>query len=345
MEQETETAVVILNWNGKSFLERFLPRLIECTQTPGVRIIVADNHSSDDSVEFMQRNYPQIGLIRNPENGGFAKGYNQALRQIKARFFVLLNSDIEVTPGWVEPVIEKMKADPQVAAAQPKIRSFHQKERFEYAGAAGGFLDAWGYPFCRGRLFEQLEEDHGQYDQECEVFWATGAALFVRADLFLEHGGLDEDFFAHMEEIDFCWRMKNLGYKIMFYPQSTVYHIGGGTLPKNNWKKTYLNFRNNMALLYKNLPGKDLKKVMRRRKAMDWMAALLFLVKGDKEDFMAVFKAQRDFKKWKPSLQEKRKRLPQRGHLTGMYRQSIVFDHYLRHIQRFSQLDPEKFEA
>lgn len=344
MDYEVETAVVILNWNGRAFLEKFLPRLIECTPGPDTEIIVADNYSSDDSVDFMQRNYPEIRLIRNSENWGFAKGYNVALRQVKARFFVLLNSDIEVTPHWVEPVIAKMKADPMVAAAQPKLLSYDHREQFEYAGAAGGFIDYLGYPFCRGRVFDQVEMDHGQYDQDCELFWATGAALFVQADLYLEHGGLDDDFFAHMEEIDFCWRMKNLGYKIMYYPQSVVYHIGGGTLPKSSPRKTYLNFRNNMALLYKNLPDKALKPVMRKRKWMDLLAALMFLAKGQGEDFKAVFKARSDFKAWKPALTRKRGQIPHPGHLQGIYRKSLVLAHYLHGVKRFDQLDIRCFD-
>ncbi len=344
MDYEVETAVVILNWNGRAFLEKFLPRLIECTPGPDTEIIVADNYSSDDSVDFMQRNYPEIRLIRNSENWGFAKGYNVALRQVKARFFVLLNSDIEVTPHWVEPVIAKMKADPMVAAAQPKLLSYDHREQFEYAGAAGGFIDYLGYPFCRGRVFDQVEMDHGQYDQDCELFWATGAALFVRADLYLEHGGLDDDFFAHMEEIDFCWRMKNLGYKIMYYPQSVVYHIGGGTLPKSSPRKTYLNFRNNMALLYKNLPDKALKPVMRKRKWMDLLAALMFLAKGQGGDFKAVFKARSDFKAWKPALTRKREQIPHPGYLQGIYRKSLVLAHYLHGVKRFDQLDIRCFD-
>ncbi len=343
MEHEVETAVVILNWNGKSFLERFLPRLIECTPGPDTEIVVADNHSSDGSAEFMRRRYPGIRLIVNPENGGFAKGYNDALKQIKARFFVLLNSDIEVTPRWVEPIIAKMKKDPTVAAAQPKLRSYGCRGQFEYSGAAGGYIDRLGYPFCRGRIFDKVETDRGQYDSDTEIFWATGAALFVRADLYLGHGGLDEDFFAHMEEIDFCWRMKNLGYKIMYYPESVVYHIGGGTLPKGSSRKTYLNFRNNMALLYKNLPDKALKPVMQKRKWMDLLAALMFLAKGHTGDFKAVIKARKDFKEWKKRLQPERGKAPHPEKLSCMYGKSIVSAHYLHGISRFDQLSPHDF--
>jgi GT2 family glycosyltransferase len=252
-----KTAVVILNWNGRNFLETFLPSVLEYSARCA-DVIVADNASTDDSVAFLQEHYPQIRIIEHPKNGGFSKGYNDALKQIDAEYYILLNSDVEVTPNWITPVIEMMDADPSIAACQPKLRSFEDRSQFEYAGAAGGFIDAYGYPFCRGRIFDVLEEDRGQYDDACEVFWATGACLFVRADLYHALGGLDEDFFAHMEEIDFCWRLKNNGHKVMYCPDSTVYHVGGGALPKSSPRKTYLNFRNNLALLVKNLPSKRL---------------------------------------------------------------------------------------
>ena len=342
MFEEVETAVVILNWNGREFLERFLPRLVECTQSPDIALVVADNASSDDSVAFMQTHYPQIRLILNSENGGFAKGYNDALSQIKAKFYVLLNSDIEVTPHWVEPIIEQMKAHPEVAAAQPKLRAFHDKARFEYAGAAGGFIDYLGYPFCRGRIFDCVETDKGQYDTPCEVFWGTGAALFVRADLYHACGGLDNDFFAHMEEIDLCWRLRNKGYKIMYYPQSVVYHIGGGTLPKSSPRKTYLNFRNNLVLLYKNLPEKQLKNVFFKRFFLDMIAAMMFLMKGATGDFKAVFKARRDFRRAKPLHKAKRKAIaPQACPL--VYGKSIVIEYNFKKHKTFGELDPKKF--
>lgn len=343
MHEEIETAVVILNWNGKKFLEKFLPALVERTTGPGVAIIVADNCSSDDSVPFLQQNYPQIRLIRNPENGGFAKGYNDALAQIKARFYVLLNSDIEVSPDWIEPVISRMRKDGKVAAAQPKLISYCEKGKFEYAGAAGGFIDHLGYPFCRGRIFESLEEDKGQYDQACEIFWATGAALFVRADLYHACGGLDNDFFAHMEEIDLCWRLKNRGYKIMYYPDSVVYHIGGGTLPKNSPRKTYLNFRNNLSLLYKNLPEKEIGRVFRKRFLLDMLAALVFLVRGSYPECKAVFKAHRDFRKMRPANRKKRAALGNHPACTLIYRKSIVWEYNFKKHRRFSDLDPKMF--
>ena len=337
-----KVAVVILNYNGKKFLEEFLPNVIENTNGEWAEIVVADNASTDDSVAFMQENYPDIRLIINCFNGGFATGYNLALRQIEAEYFVLLNSDIEVTPHWIEPIIELMDADPAIAACQPKILSYYEKNKFEYAGAAGGFIDQYGYPFCRGRLFQHLEEDQGQYDDVREVFWATGACLFVRASLYLEHGGLDDSFFAHMEEIDFCWRMKNQGYKIFCCPQSKVYHIGGGTLPKSSSRKTYLNFRNNLSLLYKNLPSNWVFWTIAYRILLDWVAALKFLCNGGLKDYWAVIRAHFAFYKRIPSLRKKRRELPH-NQVSQMYLRNIVFENYLKGKKKYTDLDPEKF--
>lgn len=285
-------AIVILNWNGRDFLEKFLPALV--ARTPDwAEIVVADNASTDDSVSFLREYYPNIRLILNEENYGFAKGYNVALAQLDAEYFCLLNSDIEVTEGWVEPVLELMERDRRVAAVQPKIRSFHQRDAFEYAGASGGFLDKYGYPFCRGRVFDTVEIDHGQYDNAIDIFWATGAALFVRSDVYKSVGGFDDDFFAHMEEIDLCWRIKNLGYRIMVEPRSVVFHVGGGTLPKSNAFKTFLNFRNNHYLLIKNLPRKRFIPTFIVRLILDNVAALSFLLKGNGKDFCAVYKAHK----------------------------------------------------
>ena len=334
-------AVVILNYNGKKFLEEFLPNVIANTNAELADIVVADNASSDGSVDFMRERFPGIRLIVNGSNGGFATGYNLALRQIEAEYYVLLNSDIEVTPQWIEPVIALMDSDPKIAACQPKILSYYDKTRFEYAGAAGGFIDRYGYPFCRGRLFQHLEEDHGQYDDACEVFWATGACMFVRADLYLKHGGLDDSFFAHMEEIDFCWRMKNLGYKIYCCPQSKVYHIGGGTLPKSSARKTYLNFRNNMTLLYKNLPSRVFL-TLAYRVLLDWVAAFKFLLGGGLADFWAVIRAHFDFYKRIPAIRKVRKELPHRQ-VGQMYRKNIVFENFLKGKKKYSDLDLEKF--
>ena len=285
-----KVAVVILNYNGKAFLEQFLPNVIASCDPNRTEIVVADNASTDDSVSFMKSRFPEIRLIENGSNGGFATGYNVALRQVEAQYYVLLNSDIEVAPNWIEPVIAMMDADQQIAACQPKILSYYHKEQFEYAGACGGFIDKYGYPFCRGRVFQNLENDDHQYDEPMEVFWATGACLIVRADLYHQIGGLDDSFFAHMEEIDLCWRLKNAGYKVCCCPQSHIYHIGGGTLPKNSPRKTYLNFRNNLSLLVKNLPENRIFATIAYRIVLDWVAAFKFLAEGCFKDFRMVFK-------------------------------------------------------
>ncbi|MFH1159988.1 MAG: glycosyltransferase family 2 protein [bacterium] len=334
-------AVVILNWNGKKYLEQFLPSLIQHTGSDA-EIIVADNASSDDSVPFLQQHFPSVRIIRNSENWGFARGYNLALRQIDAKYYVLLNSDIEVTAGWLNPVIRLMEQDPSVGACQPKIRSWNNRSAFEYAGAAGGFIDEYGYPFCRGRLFLTIEEDHGQYDDVAEISWATGACMFVRSDLYHRLGGLDDDFFAHMEEIDFCWRLHNHGYKVLYCPTSVVYHIGGGTLPKASWRKTYLNFRNNFMVLYKNLPARFLIKVFAVRLLLDGVAAYKFLFQAGFKDFWAVARAHISFYKALPSLRKKRKAL-KHASMKMMYKRSVVFDYYLRGKKRFSQLNKDKF--
>jgi GT2 family glycosyltransferase len=334
-------AVVILNWNGKKYLEQFLPRLIETSQDTA-DIIVADNASTDDSVSFIQKAYPSIRIIRNEVNTGFARGYNLALKQVEADYYVLLNSDIEVTPDWIMPVIRLMEKDPLIAACQPKILSYSEREKFEYAGAAGGYIDKYGYPFCRGRLFQAIETDHGQYDDEAEIFWATGACMFVKADIFHKTGGLDEDFFAHMEEIDFCWRLKSLGYRIMYCPASKVYHIGGGTLPKISWRKTYYNFRNNFILLYKNLPGNLLFEVFSKRLVLDGIAAMRFLFTAGFKDFFAVAKAHYSFYMMLGKVRSKRHKLNQPSP-KNVYRKNIVFEHFLRGKKKFTDLDPEEF--
>ncbi|MCR5013498.1 MAG: glycosyltransferase family 2 protein [Bacteroidales bacterium] len=337
-----KVAVVILNYNGRKFLEQFLPNVIENTDDALADIVVADNASTDDSVEFMKEHFPGIRLIVNDFNGGFATGYNVALKQVEAEYFVLLNSDIEVTPRWIEPVVDLMDSDPSIAACQPKILSYFDRDKFEYAGASGGFIDQYGYPFCRGRLFQHLETDQGQYDDVKEVFWATGACMFVRADLYLQNGGLDDSFFAHMEEIDFCWRMKNMGFKIYCCPLSKVYHIGGGTLPKNSPRKTYLNFRNNLSLLYKNLPDNRVFWVIFYRILLDWVAAVKFLFGGGLADFWAVIRAHIAFYGRIRALRKVRRELPH-GKVGQMYLRNIVFDNYLKGKRLYSELDPEKF--
>ncbi len=337
-----KVAVVILNYNGQKFLEQFLPNVIANCNPALAEVIVADNASTDDSVEFMREHFPDIRLIENGSNGGFSMGYNLALRQIDAEYYVLLNSDIEVASRWIEPVVELMDAHPEIAACQPKILSYYHKEKFEYAGASGGFIDQYGYPFCRGRIFQNLEDDKGQYDTPCEVFWATGACMFVRADLYHQIGGLDDSFFAHMEEIDLCWRLKNAGYKVYCCPQSKVYHIGGGTLPKNSPRKTYLNFRNNLSLLVKNLPKHRVKRTILYRIFLDWVAAFKFLFEGCPKDFRMVFKAHIDFYGRLNSLRAKRK---QTGHqlVSCIYKHNIVVDCILRGKRRFSELNESDF--
>ena len=329
-------AVVILNWNGKNFLDDLLPTLVQHTP-PEVDIVVGDNASSDNSVEFLKQNYPQIQIIQNDKNYGFAEGYNRVLNKVKADYFVLLNSDVEVTPNWIEPVIDMMEADDDIAICQPKLLSFYNRDTFEYAGGAGGYIDKYGYPFCRGRLFTTLEKDNGQYDDACEIFWATGAAMFVKAKVWKQLGGLDGDFFAHMEEIDFCWRAKNGGYKVYYCPQSVVYHIGGGTLPPSSPFKTFLNFRNNFSLLFKNLQKRQLTYVFPIRILMDWIAALKFLSEKKPKEFTAVMKAHWDFYRQIPALKHKRRNITQRK-VSNIYNGNIVLEYYLRGKKIFSKL-------
>ena len=335
-----KVAVVILNWNGKKFLEKFLPSVVK--YSIGADVIIADNNSSDDSVEFLQKNYPNLRVIINRENGGYAKGYNDALALIDAEYFVLLNSDIEVTPNWVLPIIEVMDADTKIAAAQPKLLAYHQKDEFEYAGAAGGFIDKYGYPFCQGRIFGHLEKDNGQYNDVKEIFWASGACMFVRASKYWEVGGLDNDFFAHMEEIDLCWRLKNYGYKIQYIPYSKVYHVGGGTLPKGTARKTYLNFRNNFTLLYKNLPKNRIIKTFIARLILDGVAGLRFLSEGNIGDTYAVFRAHMYFYSHLPKLRKKRKMLTQ-NKVSMIYNKNIVMEHFLKRKSKFTELNKDNF--
>ena len=301
-----KVSVVILNWNGVGMLQKFLPGVIKYSQGEGVEVCVADNGSTDESVVWLQTYCPDVRLIVLDKNYGFADGYNMALQQVEAEYVVLLNSDVEVTPHWLEPLMEYMDAHPEVAACQPKIRSERNKTLFEYAGASGGYLDKYGYPFCRGRIFDVVEEDKGQYDTIQSIFWATGAALFIRLKDYREAGGLDGRFFAHMEEIDLCWRLRSRGRGIVCIPQSTVYHVGAATLKKENPRKTFLNFRNNLLMLYKNLPKKELKRVMFVRQVLDGVAALVFLLKGEKEAARAVLQARKEFKRIRPDFETSR---------------------------------------
>lgn len=290
-------AVIILNWNGEKLLREFLPSVVANTDTSIADVIVADNGSTDGSRELLRKEFPQVKLLEFDENLGFAGGYNRALRETGYRYTLLLNSDVETPAGWLTPLHNFMEAHPDAAACQPKILSYKQKEKFEYAGAAGGFIDRNGYPYCRGRIFDTVEDDNGQYDIPVEVFWATGAALMVRTDLYEKAGGLDERFFAHMEEIDLCWRLLLMGHTLWCVPASYVYHLGGGSLPAANPRKTYLNFRNNLLLLHKNLPAADLRGALLRRRLLDTVAWAKFILTLDLPNASAILRAHRDFRR------------------------------------------------
>ena len=335
--QKIKTAVLVLNWNGKVWLEKFLPTLEKHSQE--ATVFVVDNASTDDSIDFVKSNFPNIKIIINSSNGGYAKGYNDGLKQIDAEYFVLINSDIEVTDGWLSPIIDLMDSDKKIAACQPKLLDYKKRNTFEYAGASGGFIDNLGYPFCRGRIFNNLEEDNGQYNDATEVFWATGACLFVRAVLYNEVDGLDEDFFAHQEEIDLCWRLKNKGYKVMVEPKSVVYHVGGGTLNTGSPIKTYLNFRNNLFMLFKNLPTFSLFTTIPARLVLDGVAALTFLnkVKG-LEHILAIAKAHFVFYFEIPKLIAKRQKINQINNLSGKVDWSILLKNKIKGIKQFSKL-------
>lgn len=336
-----KVSVVILNWNGCDMLRTFLPSVVRYSEGDGVEVCVADNGSTDDSVDMLHREFPSVRTILLERNNGFADGYNLALQQVDAEYVVLLNSDVEVTERWLDPMIAWLDAHPKVAACQPKIRSWRQKEYFEYAGAAGGFIDRYGYPFCRGRIMGVVEEDKGQYDTVVPVFWATGAALFIRRADYLEVGGLDGRFFAHMEEIDLCWRLRSRGREIVCIPQSVVYHVGGATLKKENPRKTFLNFRNNLLMLYKNLPQEELDKVMCIRTFLDYVAAFTFLLKGDVGNARAVFGARKEYRRIRPSFSSAREENQRKKTLNPIPEQtsnSILWQFYVRGCKRFSQL-------
>jgi GT2 family glycosyltransferase len=330
-------AIVILNYNGQGFLAQFLPTVIAHAENQP--IYVADNASTDGSVEWLQKNHPDVKCIVLPTNTGYAGGYNRALAQIEADYYVLLNSDVEVTPNWISPVVNLMESDPQIAACQPKIRAFHQKNQFEYAGAAGGYLDWLGFAFCRGRIFDDCEIDQGQYDSNTAVFWATGACLFIKAEVFHQIGGFDDDFFAHMEEIDLCWRLHRAGHSVYSCGDAVVYHVGGGTLPVTSPFKTYLNYRNSLAMLYKNLPSQQLWSVIVLRLLIDGVSAARFLPAGQWRNIWAVVRAHFAFYGQLPQLQQKRKL----SHKTlnkypTLYPKSIVWQYFGKKIKKFSSL-------
>jgi hypothetical protein len=323
-------AVVILNWNGKELLEQFLPSVIAYSQNAD--IYVADNASTDNSVEFLKTEYPNIKVIINSTNGGYAKGYNDALNTIDADVFCLLNSDVEVTPNWLTPIQEAFSNDKNIAIAQPKILDYKQKDHFEYAGAAGGYLDKYGYPFCRGRIFNTLEKDNGQYNDIATIFWATGACLFIKRSVFGELNGFDEDFFAHMEEIDLCWRAYNKGYTTKYIGTSSIYHVGGATLKNSNAKKTYLNFRNSLYTLVKNAHGSIIPKVFTRL-LLDGIAGIKFLLEFKPQHFLAIIKAHFAFYAKLPKLLKFRN--SQKKKENYYHKKSIVWSYYVNKDKRF----------
>jgi GT2 family glycosyltransferase len=339
-----KVAIVILNWNGMKMLQQFLPSVI--AHSSGAQIYVVDNASTDHSVEFVRSTFPDVKLIVNSENNGYSSGYNKGLKHIEAEYYVLLNSDVDVKPHWITPITDLMDSDRTIAACQPKILSYNDQTMFEYAGAAGGFIDKDGFMFCRGRIFNHFEKDEGQYDGIKEVFWASGACLFIRADLFHEVGGLDDDFFAHMEEIDLCWRLKNKGYRILFNSDSVVYHVGGGTLSKNNPIKTYLNFRNNLYLLTKNYVESNFALKLLYRLILDGLAAFKFLLDGHPDHSFSIIKAHFSFYYHFPRFYKKRKasKLDESNYnAAGEYKKSIVFKYFIKRIRVFSQLDQKNF--
>ena len=334
-------AIVILNWNGAAMLRQYLPSVLQYSRDEAT-VYVADNASTDDSLELLRTQFSEVRLILLEKNWGFAEGYNRALAQIEAEYYLLLNSDIEVTHHWLTPLLEFMDTHPAVAACQPKLLSIADRDMFEYAGASGGFLDRYGYPFCRGRIFDTVERDDGQYDYPAEILWATGAALLVRARIYNNVGGLDRRFFAHNEEIDLCWRMRLLGYKIYCLPESEVYHVGGGTLPKSNPMKTFLNFRNNLTMLYKCLPDSELRHVMRWRWWLDYLAAWqMLLLKRNLGDFRAVYRARRAFRRWRKDFEDDRRQIQQSRILKEIPEQrpfSLLWQYYAKGRKHYSDL-------
>lgn len=332
-------AIVILNWNGKEIMEQFLPSVTACS--PEAEVIVADNGSSDGSVAMLKEKFPQVGIIELQKNYGFAEGYNQAIAQITLPYVLLLNSDVRVTPHWLTPLLQYMDGHPEVAACQPKIKDEKDHEKFEYAGAAGGFIDFLGYPFCRGRIMENVEKDTGQYNSVLPVFWITGAAMMIRTATFKQVGGLDGRFFAHMEEIDLCWRMRSRGLRLVCIPQSEVYHVGGATLAKSNPRKTFLNFRNNLLMIYKNAQPRHLGKILAWRKFLDYLAFLHILITGNRADAFAIYHARKEFHKLLPLFEEARKENLSKTtvrDIPEMLPSSILWKYYVKRIRTYSSL-------
>lgn len=336
-----KVSVVILNWNGQKLLQEFLPSVVQHTTHPDVEIVVADNGSTDDSLSFLQTTYPQIKCVVLDKNYGFADGYNRALKQVEAEFYVLLNSDVEVTHNWLLPIVSYLSDNESVAAVQPKVLAQRDKSFFEYAGASGGFIDKYGYPFCRGRIFNHVEEDCKQYDDPIEIFWATGACMVIRSKDFFDAGGFDASFFAHMEEIDLCWRLNSRGRRVVCLPVSTVYHVGAATLKKESPRKTYLNFRNNLLMLYKNLPQKDMKRIMTIRLILDYIAAFQFAITGKYANAKEVIKAHKDFYSNRKLYRGARRinlKETKVTHVRTIYPKSILASFYLKGERVFSRL-------
>lgn len=334
-------SIVILNWNGADMMRSYLPSVLQCSQDKDVEIIVADNASTDDSLRMLAADFPQVKTIALDRNYGFAGGYNRALAQVDATYFLLLNSDVEIRQaGWARLLLDYMDAHPDVAACQPKLLSLNDPTHFEYAGACGGFLDRHGYPFCRGRILDRVEADRGQYDEPADVLWATGAALLIRAQDWRMVGGLDERFFAHMEEIDLCWRLRSRGRRVVCIPQSTVYHLGGATLNQGNPRKTFLNHRNNLLMLYKNLPERALSPTLRARRWLDALTALRYLLKGDTANARAVIRARKAFHEMLPSYRAVR--AENLGLMVAdppeCMKVSILWQYYIRRRRTFDQL-------
>ena len=328
-----DVAIVILNWNGRSLMERFVPVLKANIPKDNCFLVVADNASTDDSLPWLQANHPDVQVIALDRNYGFAGGYNRALQLIEADYYVLLNSDVEVSAGWLDTLVDFMEDNPDVGVCQPKIRSLAERDCFEYAGAAGGYMDRYGYPFCRGRILSNIERDRGQYDEAEQCFWASGACMMVRSDLYHYLGGLDEMFFAHMEEIDFCWRAKLAGHQVWAVPEAVVYHLGGASLDNTSPHKLYLNYRNSLLMLHKNLPANDLRRVMAARKTLDFFASLVYLITGRWSYFKAVWKAKRDYRRLAPDVEVSS--FSEDGNDVGRYDGSIVW-RYFRSLGRIT---------
>ncbi len=339
-----KTALVILNWNGLKYLKMFLAGVVKHTSRPDTHIYVADNGSTDGSCEWIASEFGDVRLIRFDNNHGFAEGYNLALSQIDAQYYVLLNSDIEVTSGWLNHLVDYMDNNPDVASCQPKILSYNKRDHFEYAGAAGGFLDKYGYPLCRGRILFEIEKDTGQYDSAADIFWSTGACMIVRSSAWQKCGGFDPAFFAHMEEIDLCWRFHKAGYRVSFMPGPVVYHVGGGALPYDSPYKTYLNFRNSLYLLYKNLPDKNLKNILFKRKVLDGIAAAWFFLKGQFSSSLAVLKAHIHYYRSMVELKKKRiavKEMSQREPEVLLLNKFLVYEFFFKKKRTYKTLISE----